>query len=116
MALAEPLITMPYPLGAIKPNANTPLKITNNFTDIDSLIVQSVTIQALASNNAAIYVLCQTGSTAKDTTNYTNILAVLTAGQTLTLAGRYGNQIVLGNVQIDPTTSGQGAFAWFQQN
>lgn len=116
MALAQPLNTTPFPLGAIKPTANTPLKITNNFTDIDTLVVQSVTIQALAGNLAAIYVLCQAGSTAKDTTNYTNVIAVLTAGQSITISGRYGNQIVLGNLQIDPTTSTQGAFAWFQQN
>ena len=117
MATAQPLATIPFPLGKIAPpNAGTPLKITNNFTDMDAFQANSVMIQALASNTNPIYVLAQVTATGKDTTNYTNIVGVLTAGQSMTFNGKYGNQITLGRLWIDPTTNGEGVFVVIQAN
>lgn len=79
-------VSNPAPLGYIKPVAGTPLQVTSNFTNLDvTFAVQSLSIQAHPSNTGLIYVL--SNSSAADTASGTNILAVLSAGQSIPFNG-----------------------------
>lgn len=122
MATALPFSTMPFPLGAVQPpSAGTPLRLCNNFTDLNTQPVYRIRVQALAGNTNPVYILSEYvaagGSpTGKNTTNYVNIVAVLTAGQSQDFTGEYGNSLVLGNFWVDPTTNGEGVFSMILDN
>jgi len=116
LALAKPFVSIPFALGKIAPPAaGTPLRITNNFTDLNQESVSSLFIQALATNTNPVYILGQQAATAKDLAGYSNVIAVLTAGQGIAINGKTGNQATLGNIWVDPTTSGEGVFASIQE-
>ena len=72
-------------------------------------------MQALAGNTNPVYILGQQTATAKDLTGYSNIILVLTPGQGIPISGKTGNQVALGNIWVDPTTSGEGVFATIQE-
>lgn len=116
MATAKPYAAMPFPLGAVKPNHNVPLRITNNYTDLNAEGVASVWIQALASNTNTVYILCQNTATAKDLTGYSNVAFALTAGQGIPVNGKFGNAVILGYLWVDPAVDGEGVFCTIQEN
>lgn len=117
MATALPFSTMPFPLGKVAPpSAGTPLRLCNNFTDLNAQPVYRLRVQALAGNTNPVYILSQTTATGKDTTAYANIIGVLTAGQTIDITGEYGNALVLGNFWVDPTTNSEGVFSFILDN
>ena len=117
MALAKPFSVFPFPLGVVAPpSAGTPLRITNNFTDLNTEAVASLWVWALASNTSHVYLLSQATATGKDLTGYTNVIADLAPGQGIPLAGLYGNQIVLGNIWVDPAVSGEGIASSILEN
>jgi hypothetical protein len=115
VALARPLSCMPFPLGAVLPVANTPLRICSNFTDMNSEVVSSLWIQALPSNTGTVYILSQQSAVAKDLVLYSNVVSSLDPGQGIPLNGKYMNQVSLGTVWVDPVVSGEGVFASIQE-
>jgi len=86
MANFNPQRTNPATLGYIKPTAGTPLQLTANFADLNNTQFQSLSIQAHPSNGAGLIYVLSTKSAA-DTANGTNVIAVLSAGQSLPLSG-----------------------------
>jgi hypothetical protein len=90
-----PLQTNPYPLGAIKPTAGTPLPLSAGwartgtlyfpaagFTDIAVAATTEynlLTIQILPGNSASGLVYILNNASPADTVNYTNVLGVLSA-------------------------------------
>lgn len=115
MAKSKPFAAMPFPLGKVTATAGAPVQIGSNFTDLASEGVNSLWIQALATNTNPVYILSQQTAIGKDTTAYSNIAFVLTAGQGIAVNGKYGNQVILGYLWVDPTTTGEGVFATIQE-
>jgi hypothetical protein len=100
---------MPCPLGLIAPLAGTPLAIVSNFTDLTQERVHYLQIQALPGNTANVYVL--NNQLAADKVAYTNVLAVIGAGQAYvpTLSSQVRNLWRLSSFWIDSDVNGEGA-------
>lgn len=96
--------TNPGTLRYVKPTAGTPLQVTSNFTDLSGKQFQSLSIQAHPSNTGLIYIL--TNSTAADTANGTNVLAVLSGGQSIPFSGIALGGITPSQYWIDTDTTG----------
>jgi len=100
------LPTNPAPLGFLEPTAGTPLSVLANFTGgiTGPSLFSSKSFQAHPSNSGLIYVL--NSSSAADTTNGTNILAVLSAGQSITFTSQAVGLISPKNYWIDTSVTG----------
>lgn len=96
--------TNPATLGFIKPTAGTPLKVTSNFTNLDNAAFQSLSVQAHPSNTGLIYVL--SNGTAADGTNGTNVVAVLSAGQSIPFSGVALGGVIPSQFYIDTSHTG----------
>jgi hypothetical protein len=97
----------PASLGFVKPTAGTPKNLVSNYTNLlANFCVQSLSIQALPSNSGNVYVL--DNSTAADKTNGLNIIAILTAGQSIPLNSPGQGSIQPAQYWIDADVSGEG--------
>ena len=109
MAVLKPYTTNPVPLGASAPTAGTPVKITNRYTDLGSEVMHSIFIRSLPTNSGRVYIL--NSSSAADTTNYLNVIDVLTPGSFWS-SSYYGmNGILPDSIYIDVQTTGDKAIA-----
>lgn len=99
--------TNPACLGFVAPTAGTPKKVTSNFDNLDNVFFQSLSIQAHPSNTGLVYVL--SNGTAADTTNGTNIVAVLAAGQSIPFSGVALGGINPSQFYIDVSATGNKA-------
>lgn len=115
MPTAKPFAAMPFPLGAVKPTAGTPLQVISNFSDLTTEAVNSLWVQALVTNTSNVYILGQQAATAADKSGYTNVLFVLQPGQGTPINGKYGNQVWLKYLWIDVDNSGEGVLSCIQE-
>ena len=98
----------PASLGFVKPTAGMPKNLTSNYTNLlANFYVQSLSIQALPSNSGNVYVL--SNSTAADKTNGLNVVAILSAGQSIPFNSPGQGSIQPAQYWIDVDTTGDGA-------
>jgi len=127
------LPTNPFPLGVttVSGTPGTATKITHNFTDLDGRFVKWLSIRALDTNTGLIYVLINSaypmppqptwtlpgGGTTNgaDTTNFLNVVQVLSAGETWSIPAQMLNQIRIGQFCVDGSVGGDNAIASFYE-
>ena len=97
----------PAPLGFAAPVAGTPVNVCANFTDLTGAQFQSLSIQASVANTGTVYIL--SNSSAADTTNGTNIIGELQAGQSLPFSGLAQGGITPSQFWIDVSATGNKA-------
>ena len=89
----------PFPLGVITPGGTTAsIAITNNYSDLSTLLVDWVQIRAHPSNSGFIY-LCTTAA-APDTSGFANILDVMGGGGSIVITSTAMNTMPLKNLYI----------------
>ena len=107
--------TNPFPLGSTAVGTpGTAVKLTSNFTDVDSIQAHWLEIRADDQNKGFIYVCIApsglpfkipggTTLTGADTTHFLNVLRVLSAGEVWDVPSWMMNMLRLGNFYIDGT-------------
>jgi preprotein translocase subunit SecY len=116
-----PLQSNPYPLGLTAPTSGTPLRVIHYVYSVlayvDSILSQwqiakLLSVQALPGNTGNVYVL--NNSSAADTVNYSNVLAVLTPGSIFNSNAYAMGQVAFANFWIDVQDTGDGAISFIE--
>lgn len=113
--------TNPFPCGVTKTvTAGTAVQASHNFTNLAARRAKWISIRGLDSNTGSVYVLVEVGSppwtlpgggttSGADTTNYLNVVQILSAGETWGISSEISNQMGIGQIWIDTSVSGEGA-------
>lgn len=114
MAVLKPFITNPVPFGTVTvAAANTPVRLTSGFTDLAGEGFAELRLVAPSANAGAnIYIL--SNSTAKDTTNFTNIILVIPKGNSDTIpkVAFLSNAILASTLWVDADNSGDKVYLY----
>lgn len=115
--------TNPFPCGVTKTvTAGTAVQASHNFTDLATRKAKWISIRGLDTNTGSVYVIVeQVGSlppwtlagggttSGADTSNYLNVVQILSAGETWGISSEISNQLAIGQIWIDTSVSGEGA-------
>ena len=114
MATLKPFASNPVPFGTVTvAAANTPVRLTSGFTDMAGEGFAEIRFVAVAGNTGAnIYIL--SNSSAKDTTNFTNIILVIPKGNSDTIpkVAFLSNAIIASTLWVDADTSGDKVYLY----
>jgi hypothetical protein len=108
------------PLAVMAPTSGTPVQVGSFYTSIPTGNptgqVHAISVQALPGNTNVVYVLINPTNPASppgaaDTTNYTNVLAVLSAGQSWSSVYAGADNISPSWIWVDVNTTGDKALA-----
>lgn len=111
----------PFPCGVTKTvTAGTAVQASHNYTDLSQRRARWISIRGLDTNTGSVYVILQNskppwtlpggGTTSgADTTNYLNVVQILSAGETWGISSEVSNQLFIGEIWIDTSVSGEGA-------
>ena len=100
----------PFPLGYISPGssyATISSPITANYTDLSDRVVDSIIFRGISSSSGTIYI-CNT-SAPPDTTNYLNVIDVITNGAYSANSSAAMNTIKLSDIYIGASDATSGA-------
>jgi hypothetical protein len=97
--MATTISNNPFPLGKILPGGTTAsIAVTNNYTDLSTLICDWIQVRAHPANSGFIY-LCTTAA-APDTTAFGNVLDVMGGGGSIVITSSSMNSIPLSSLFI----------------